>query len=155
MAARHLICVANFSNFSAVLRNTENSNDKTSLPSMDLTLTGGEDGDYINIPDCSGKEYFKDHHISFKFTENDKEKGKFAMWFNDEEKKIYISSDGTYESGHPVSSNDNFDHERDANIYVGLHFSPAAETGKEETSKRSLIPPPSLQASISVAVAPK
>lgn len=113
MATRHLICVANFFDYPLNLTNTENADDDTWLESMHLKLTGGADGDYINIPDCSGEEYFKDHHLLF--TADDPKDTKIAMWFNDDTQEMYASHDGTYKGGYSLPNYDG-----QINIFLGM-----------------------------------
>lgn len=62
MANVRLWAIGNATNSSASFSST--NGDKGSLPANAITHTGGSDGDYIQVPDCSASGYFGDHHIS-------------------------------------------------------------------------------------------
>lgn len=60
--------------------------------------TGGTDGDFIRIPDCSGSEYYADHHILIQSPG-----WTVAMWGNDHrDHLIYWSPGDFYSEGHVI-----------------------------------------------------
>ena len=61
--AHRLFAVANATKVTASLTSTEHPGDNCSL-GIGVTHTGGSDGDFIFIPDCSDSNYWADHHIT-------------------------------------------------------------------------------------------
>jgi hypothetical protein len=55
--------------------------DNGPLPANAITHTGGSDGDYIQMPDCSGSNYFSDHHISINAADGS---WHVSLWANDD-----------------------------------------------------------------------
>ncbi len=103
--AIYLEVVANPTTSSADLTNTEHSCDQTSIAANSVVHTGGADGNYIRIPDCSGSEYYKDHHILIKNSS-----WSIALWNNDDEgHKLYWSTGDFYSEEHPVTGSDSYD----------------------------------------------
>jgi hypothetical protein len=110
MATRKLYAIANFLGAQVTLSNVEEPGDLAKIDPNAVTRTGGKDGDYCLIPQCSGSEYFAEHHMS---VEADTEKGQFnmALWFNDaeEDQRLYYSLNGQYSGRVPVEGSNTWE----------------------------------------------
>jgi hypothetical protein len=96
--ATQLYAVANLTAQYATLTSTEDSKDTVVLDPGSVVHTGGADGDYCKIPDCSERKYFQAHHMSIKGGTLD-----IALWNDDEQNhQLYYSPDGTFDKGVPV-----------------------------------------------------
>jgi hypothetical protein len=96
--ATQLYATANLTAQNATLTSTESYKDTTPLDPVSVVRTGGSDGDYCKIPDCSESKYFDEHHLSVKG-------GSFhiALWNDDEQNhQLFYSPDGTYKGGKPI-----------------------------------------------------
>ena len=103
--AIHLWVVSNVMSSAAVLTNTEHDYDKTNIPAVSVVHTGGKDGNFIRIPDCSGSEYYADHHILVEAGS-----WKVALWNNDDKgHKLYWSAGDFYSDEHPVEGSDGYE----------------------------------------------
>jgi len=61
--ARELYAIANFLEAQVTLTNVESDHDLSKVDPNAVVHTGGKDGNYCLIPQCSGPEYFQDHHM--------------------------------------------------------------------------------------------
>jgi hypothetical protein len=103
--AIYLEVVANPTAASAVLTNTEYSYDQTNIAANSVVHTGGKDGNYIRIPDCSGSEYYKEHHILIKNSS-----WAVALWNNDDkDHTLYWSTGDFYSEEHPIAGSGTYD----------------------------------------------
>lgn len=103
--ARKLVVLANMLDTQGTLSNTEHEYDSISISPKSVAHTGGKDGDFIRIPDCSSSEYYKDHHLLIDFGNE-----KIAIWNNDDEgHKLYWSEGDFYSDGYPISGSENYD----------------------------------------------
>ena len=101
--AQRLRSVNNATSSDAVLTNTEHDYDRTDIPALHIVRTGGKDGDFIRIPDCSGSEYYDDHHILIK-----SENWTVALWNNDDQDhKLYWCPGDFYSESRPVDGSGN------------------------------------------------
>jgi len=97
--------VANPTSSSAVLINTEHSYDQTGIAANSVVHTGGKNGNYIRIPDCSGSEYYQDHHILISNSN-----WTISLWNNDHENhKLYWSSGDFYSEQNPIVNSDSYE----------------------------------------------
>jgi len=103
--ARKLEIVANPTTSGAVLTSTEYTCDQTNIAANSVVHTGGQNGNYIKIPDCSGSEYYKDHHILITNSN-----WTIALWNNDhDDHTIYWSSGDFYSEQNPISGSGSYD----------------------------------------------
>ena len=72
--------------------------DQGSLPANVITHTGGSDGDYIQVPDCSGSDYFDDHHISVSAPNGSspEESWNVSIWADDQQNGMVCWSPSLY-----------------------------------------------------------
>ena len=97
--------VANATTASGTLTNTEHDYDPTNIPASAVVHTGGRDGDYIRIPDCSESKYYADHHILISAPG-----WTVALWNNDAQgHKLYWSAGDFYSEQHPVQGSDGYE----------------------------------------------
>jgi hypothetical protein len=65
--------------------------------------TRGGDGDYIQIPDCSGSEWYWNHHILVVADGT----WKVSFWSNDQQNGLlYWSPSDAYYEGNPLTGSD-------------------------------------------------
>jgi hypothetical protein len=97
--ATQLYILANSTAQNVILTNTESDSDTTAANTLTVAHTGGKDGDYCNIPDCSEEKYFAGHHMSITSDQTDVESWTIALWNDDVQNHLlYYSLDGTYAS---------------------------------------------------------
>jgi hypothetical protein len=104
--AHVLFAVANATGAPASLTSTENPGDNCPIP-VGITHTGGNDGDWIYLPDCSDSTYWAAHHITVAATN-----GAWAVsfWANDDQNnRFYWSNSNSYSEANPVPTSDNID----------------------------------------------
>ncbi|MCG7406829.1 hypothetical protein MH117_05310 [Paenibacillus sp. ACRRX] len=94
---KKLLIVINKTNQKYSFTNTECSKDSTliqaysssTLPSVNLT--SGQHDEGCDIPDCSGPEYYAEHHMTISGDNNT-----FTFWFDDYKLQYYYSQTGSY-----------------------------------------------------------
>lgn len=100
MSNQKLWVIANATNEDASFVNTVG--DTGNCPANRVTHTGGKDGNYIQIPDCSGSEWFREHHIVVKGLS-----WEVSFWANDKQDgKLYWSPSENYYDGNPLEGSD-------------------------------------------------
>lgn len=100
--ATQLYVLANRTTTDVQFTNTETAADSTPANALTMVHTGGKDGDYCNIPDCSDETYFKAHHMSVTSTDAENP-WTVAFWNNDlQNHLLYYSLDGSYQSGKAI-----------------------------------------------------
>ncbi|NHZ82351.1 hypothetical protein F2P44_24160 [Massilia sp. CCM 8695] len=103
MSNVRLWAIGNASNIAASFSST--NGDTGALPANAITHTGGSDGDYIRMPDCSGSQYFADHHISISANDGS---WSVSLWDNDQSSgEVCWSPTSNYADGYnfPASQN--------------------------------------------------
>jgi hypothetical protein len=96
--ATQLRSITNVTTQNALFTNQENTSDTTPVNTFTIAHTGGKDGDYSNIPDCSDASYYDKHHMTVAATDA----GGNIIWsvtfWNDDaqDHQLYYSLDGTY-----------------------------------------------------------
>lgn len=96
--ATRLWVVANATGSDALLTNTEHDYDTTNISKSSIVHTGGRDGNFIRIPDCSGPEYYADHHLLIKAPD-----WTVALWNNDaKDHLIYWNPSDSYSESHVI-----------------------------------------------------
>jgi hypothetical protein len=79
--------------------------DKGGLSAQAITHTGGSDGNYIQMPDCSGSQYFDAHHISVGAIDGS---WHVSIWANDEKSgRVCWSPTSNYAEGYEFPDSDN------------------------------------------------
>lgn len=105
--ATKLFAVANATGQDAMLTSSENpGTDNCAIPAFEITHTGGKDGNFIRIPDCSDSGYWGDHHITVAAKD-----GSWAtsFWDNDDADHVFQwSPEDDYSSGHTVGGSDQY-----------------------------------------------
>lgn len=102
--ATEFYAIANITGGYVTLTNTENSNDTVIADPKSNVRTGGKNHDYCKVPDCSGIEFFPQHHMSIVGGDVN-----IALWNNDKQShQLYYSTDGKYEHGVAVQGSSNW-----------------------------------------------
>ena len=102
--AERLWAVGNATPDLAHLTNTEHKDDACDIPANSVVHTGGKDGDFVRIPDCSDSRYFDAHHITIAA-----EDWTVAIWDDDDQNhKLYWSPSDNYSTRHPVPGSDTY-----------------------------------------------
>lgn len=100
--ATQLYILANNSSQDIVLTSTETADDTSPVDAVTVGHTGGKDGNYCNIPDCSASQYFDGHHMLIA-PAGANPSWQIALWNNDAQNHLlYYSLDGTFASGQAV-----------------------------------------------------
>ena len=96
--AHRLFAVANATGVPASLTSTEHPGDNCPIP-QGVTHTGGSDGNFIFIPDCSDSNYWADHHITVAGASG----WAVSFWADDHnEQQLYWSETNAYSQANPV-----------------------------------------------------
>ncbi len=104
MANQRLWAIGNATSHDAQLTSVLNPGDNCSIPKNAITHTGGGDGNYIQIPDCSGSEWYYNHHILVAATDGT---WTVSFWSNDQKNGLlYWSPSDAYYEGNPLSGSD-------------------------------------------------
>lgn len=106
--ATKLVVVANLTEFDLFMTSSENPVDTIKIPAGSMVHTGGGEGDYVRIPDCSGEKFYKEHHILFEPRTAD---WKVALWNNDRDgHKLYVNPNSdAYSSNEPLQGTETYD----------------------------------------------
>ncbi|UOD32308.1 hypothetical protein INH39_11930 [Massilia violaceinigra] len=100
MSNQKLWIIANATNQQASFSST--NGDSGNCPAYSVTHTGGTDGNYIQIPDCSGSQWYNDHRILVQA-----QSWTVAFWANDQENgMLYWSPSNSYYGGNPLEGSD-------------------------------------------------
>jgi hypothetical protein len=100
MANQRLWAVGNATGLNANLTSTNGNQDSAKLPLGGITHTGGQNGDYIQIPDCSGSQWYDGHHILIQANDHS---WTVSVWSNDEQNgQLYWSPADAYYDGNPL-----------------------------------------------------
>jgi hypothetical protein len=100
--ATRIYSITNVTTQDAQLLNKEAPSDSTPINTLTIAHTGGKDGDYSKIPDCSDAKYFDAHHMYVTATDGS-DVWTIAFWNNDAQNhQLYYSLDGTYASGQAI-----------------------------------------------------
>lgn len=100
MSNQTLYAVANIMVKDARLTSTNGAQDACSVPAGVITHTGGDGHDYIQIPDCSGEQWYDGHRILIQAIDDS---WTVSLWSNDQEGgKLYWNSSDGYSVGHPL-----------------------------------------------------
>jgi hypothetical protein len=100
VTSKKLIVVANATLENAEFTNTESNGDTRLCPANSAVHTGGMNGDYCRIPDCSGKEYFDDHHMTVAAADRN---WTVTFWNDDDTQEIQWSGGEYYSTQNTVS----------------------------------------------------
>jgi hypothetical protein len=95
---QHIYWLSNQTPFTLYFENSQSSADATSaLPGVDV-MTGGADGNYCNVPDCSAQPYFYANHMNAYAVDADNNViFSFSFWANDANNEtLQYSYDGVY-----------------------------------------------------------
>jgi hypothetical protein len=104
MANKNLYAVGNATGADASLTSTTGSKNAITVFRDVITHTGGSDGDYIQIPNCSEAKYYADHHILV--VAKDKS-WTVSLWSNDAQSGLlYWNSADAYSIYHPLAGSD-------------------------------------------------
>jgi hypothetical protein len=102
MANAQLYAVGNATGVDAKLTST--NGDTAAIPHGVITHTGGSNGDYIRIPDCSGSQWYATHHILIAARDGS---WFVSVWSNDQQNgKLYWSPTDAYYEGNPLTGSD-------------------------------------------------
>ncbi|MES2825202.1 MAG: hypothetical protein V4732_16480 [Pseudomonadota bacterium] len=100
MANQQMYAIANCTGSDANLTSTVSSSDNCSIPAGVITHTGGSDGDYIRVPDCSGSEWYPEQHILVQAADGS---WTVSFWSNDQrDGLLYWSPSDNYYEGNPL-----------------------------------------------------
>lgn len=103
--AKYLTVVGNTWNAPIRLTNTESEGDTYNIQSGDLVHTKGG-GSNLSIPNCSGVNYFKDHHMLIEGADG----LKIAFWTDDDaDFVIHWSWGGTFDGANTVQGSNDYD----------------------------------------------
>lgn len=104
--AQRLFAITNTTGQDATYSSTEYSKDRCAVPKNSVTHTGGSDGDYVKIADCSDSTYFSGHHCTV--TAND-QSWTVTIWNDDENGHLfYWSPSNNFTTAHPVQGSQNW-----------------------------------------------
>ncbi|SFF04326.1 hypothetical protein SAMN04487969_11252 [Paenibacillus algorifonticola] len=114
-----LFIVINQTNHQFTFSNTECKADtqviqayaSTNLPSVNLTH--GQHNEGCDIPECSAKGYYDEHHMTF--TRDDA--SSFTFWHNDDTNEFYYSTGGGFDKA-PVIPGDATNSDSKKAIYI-------------------------------------
>jgi hypothetical protein len=108
--ATQLYILANDTPQNVTLTNTETSSDTAAVNTLTVVHTGGKDGDYCKIPDCSAAKYFDAHHMSITAKAADGSVvWTIVFWNNDVQNHLlYYSLDGTYAGGRAIQTSSQY-----------------------------------------------
>lgn len=84
--ARKLISVTNNTGSDAFLTSTVSNDDDCAIPNQQTTHTGGSDGDFIYLPDCSDSGYWPDYHITIKAND---QAWAVSFWSDDQDNRMF------------------------------------------------------------------
>ena len=82
MCNNRLWAVSNLTNVGALLTSTNGIGDTCSVHANGTTPTGGVNHNFIEIPDCSGQQYYTGHHILIRAAD---QSWTVSLWSNDPE----------------------------------------------------------------------
>lgn len=101
---KRLFLMTNDTNETAILTNLKHKSDTTEVPLITMMHTGGADGDYCVIPNCSNASDFSSDHMVVEG------KGfKIAFWCDEKTHELYYSLDATYDGKKPVRDSKQWD----------------------------------------------
>lgn len=113
--AQNLWAIGNATGTSATWRSTEYAGDQTSLPADAVAHTGGGDGNFVKIADCSDSNYFPGHHCTIAADDGT---WTISVWNDDHQDHLLYWSAGTYFSNqNPIAGTNNW---RDVTLLVKL-----------------------------------
>lgn len=101
-----LVAVANATPYTATLVSTNGSGgDNLTIYPYTTGFTGGHDHDYIQIPECSGEQWYNDHHILLTATDsNGAQQWQVAVWANDQNNAVlYWNDTNGYSDQYPLA----------------------------------------------------
>lgn len=111
--AQRLYAIANTTGQDATYTSTEYSSDGCKVPKNAVTHTGGKDGDYVTIADCSDSTYFNAHHCTIAANDGS---WTVTIWNDDNDgHKFYWSPNAHFTTANPVAGSDGW---RDVAIIV-------------------------------------
>ncbi len=100
--AHILYAVANATGDEASLTSKEHPGDDGAIAGLGVTHTGGKDGNWIFLPDCSDSGYWKDHHIKVAAKNG---AWLVTFWVNDQDDRLFYWSDfDGFSTEHPVNA---------------------------------------------------
>ncbi len=104
MADQQIYAIGNATGVGARLTSVYYPQDNCGIPSGVITHTGGTDGDYIRVPDCSGSQWYPDHHILVQAEDGS---WTVSFWSNDQQNGLlYWSPADAYFDGNPLRGSD-------------------------------------------------
>ena len=104
--ATNMWIIANMTNYAAKLLDVQ-TGQPYPLPANSLVHTGGTDNNFIEIPACSGSQYYAAHHILVNFGG-----WSVAFWNNDDQDNIlYWSAGDFYSEQNPIPNSGNAQYE--------------------------------------------
>lgn len=99
-----LWAVGNMTTVDATLSSTNGDGDTCVIHAGTVRHTGGDDNNYIKIPDCSGPQWFADHHITIRAID---QSWVVALWANDQlHCGLYVNDAEEYSTSNPISNGD-------------------------------------------------
>jgi hypothetical protein len=103
--ATRLFAVANATDKPASLSSTEHPDtDDCPIPALEVTHTGGKDGDFIRVPDCSDSTYWREHHITIAADDGS---WAISIWDDDDSNHVLQWSPADeYSTGHTCPGSD-------------------------------------------------
>jgi hypothetical protein len=97
---QHIYWFSNQTPYTVYFDNSQSAPDATSAQPFQAVMTGGANGDYCNVPDCSGQQYFYQYHMTLfgVDVENDNTVVFAVMfWANDYQSEVLqYSLNGAY-----------------------------------------------------------
>ena len=100
-----LVAIANATPYNATMVSTNGGGaDNCTIPAYNNAFTGGSDANNIHIPECSGPEYYAEHHILIV----GKNAGGTVMWTvalwanDDNDAVLYWNNTDGYSANNPI-----------------------------------------------------
>ncbi|GKS87491.1 hypothetical protein AVMA1855_25085 [Acidovorax sp. SUPP1855] len=104
MADQKITTIYNGTGVNATLNSVYYPGDNCNLPNRQVTHTGGSDGDYIRVPDCSGSQWYATHHILLQAVD---QSWTFSFWSNDQQNGLlFWNSSDAYSDYYPIANSD-------------------------------------------------
>lgn len=103
---KKLLIVINKTDQEYSFTNTECGKDSTTIQAYSsstlpcVNLTPGQHDEGCDIPDCSGEEYYAEHHMTFSSDNNT-----LTFWFDDHKNQYYYSQTGSYNNAQVIPGN--------------------------------------------------
>lgn len=103
--AKKIWALANATDGTVTFSSTEHPQDTRVAPPFTNIHTGGDDGNFSKIADCSAEKYYNDHHMTVAGPNVN-----LTFWDNDDQKGLlYFSTNGTFAGGRPYQGSANYE----------------------------------------------